>query len=195
MLRTVFSVRCAEARAGSRPACLDTAVLLHERQRLLRADALDAVVEVGADEQREIDERLARDATAFQQASRSIVSGTIGRKVPCARQEFLSRDRKEPHQPRRAEEQRIVVLARGGPDDPRAPPCARPAPRLRTAPGPSAGPSGGATRALPPPSPASGARSWSPSNRRRRCRHARGGRVSALVTLPDRARASQSPAP
>ena len=38
---------------------LDASVLLHERQRLLRSDPLDPVVEIGADEDREIHERLA----------------------------------------------------------------------------------------------------------------------------------------
>ena len=37
---------------------LDASVRLHERQRLLRSDPFDAVVEIGADEDREIDERL-----------------------------------------------------------------------------------------------------------------------------------------
>ena len=48
--------------------------------------------------------------------SSTIVSGTIGRKVPWLGQEFLAGDGQEADQPGRAEQQRVVVLARGRPD-------------------------------------------------------------------------------
>src|SRR5882672_3656242 len=46
---------------------LDAAVPLHQRQRLLRADAFDPLIEIGAHEHREIHEPLAADAPAVEQ--------------------------------------------------------------------------------------------------------------------------------
>ena len=94
---------------------LDAFVRLYERQRLLRSDPFDPVVEIGADEDGEIHERLAIDAPAFEEALEHDRLRDDRPEGPPAGQEFLARDGQEADQPGRAEEQRIVVLARGRP--------------------------------------------------------------------------------
>src|SRR5262249_5214946 len=47
---------------------LDAAVLLNQLERLLRSDPLDAFVEVGANENAEIDQLPARDAVGLEQS-------------------------------------------------------------------------------------------------------------------------------
>ena len=144
----------------------DAAVLLHQLQRLLRPDSLDAVVEIGADEDREIDERLARDAPAVEQPIELDRLRHDRAERPLARQKLFAGDREEAHEPGRAEQQRVVVFARGGPDV-RAMlrPCARPALHLRTAPARWARPSVAAARAPRRPSLSSTATSSSLSSR------------------------------
>ena len=90
---------------------LDAAVLLHQLQRFLRADPFDAIVEVGADQQRKVDEPLAVDLPAVKQPCEFDRLRHDRAERALARQELLSRDGEKPHQPRRAKEQRIVVLA------------------------------------------------------------------------------------
>ena len=65
----------------------------------------------------EIDKPFARDAPARRAAKSScIVSGHDRAERPLARQELFAGNRQEAHEPGRAEEQRVVVFARGRPD-------------------------------------------------------------------------------
>src|SRR5262245_66592527 len=91
-------------------------MLLHELQRLLRPDALDALVKIGAHEDRQIDERFARDTPPGEQPielDRFRHDGTEG---TLARQKLLAGNREKAYERWRAEEQRVVILARGGPE-------------------------------------------------------------------------------
>ena len=102
-------------------------------KRFLRADAFDPVIEIGADENREIDEPFAGDAPAVEQPIEHDRLRHDRPECPLAREKLLAGNRQEAHQPRRAEEQRVVVLARRRPDvAARSRPCAPPALRPRT---------------------------------------------------------------
>ena len=94
----------------------DPPVLLHQRQRLLRSDPLDALVEIGTDEDGEVHQRFTIDAPADEQLLEHDRLRHDRPKGASAGKEFLAGDCQEAHQSGRAEKERVVVLASGRPN-------------------------------------------------------------------------------
>ena len=94
---------------------LETAAPLHQRQRLLGADSLYPLVEVGPDEHRQIDELVSSDPPGVEATCELDHLGLDGSERAFARQEFLARNGEKPDEPRRTEKKRVVILAGRGP--------------------------------------------------------------------------------
>ena len=94
---------------------LDRPVPLHQLQGFFRADAFDALIEVGADQNRQVHQSCARDVPAGEQAFEHDRLGHDRPECPLARKKFPARYRQEADERRRAEEQRVVILARRRP--------------------------------------------------------------------------------
>src|SRR5438093_10577221 len=86
-----------------------------ESNRSLRTDAADAAVEVRPDQDRRVDEFFPRQTEDSEILIEIQEFWRHGARSAAGREEFGRCDREEPHEPRRAEQERIVVFRAGRP--------------------------------------------------------------------------------
>src|SRR2546421_197693 len=89
----------------------DPAKFDDQLQRLLRPNPFHALIEIGADEDREIDELLSADMPVLEKPIQLDQLRHDRTKRPLAREKLLPGDREKPDEPRRAEEKCVIVLA------------------------------------------------------------------------------------
>ena len=85
-------------------------------QRLFRTDSFDTVVEIGTDQDRKVDQLLARNPVVPKHRAGIDQLWRDGSKNTFARKKFFSGDREKTKKARRAEQQAIVIFARRGPN-------------------------------------------------------------------------------
>src|SRR5947209_2870247 len=81
-----------------------------ESNRSLRTDAADARVEVRPDQDRGVDEFFSRQTEGSEILIEIQEFGWHRARSAARREEFCRRDREEPHEPGRAEQERIVIF-------------------------------------------------------------------------------------
>ncbi len=85
-------------------------------QRLFRTDSFDTVVEVGTDQDRKVDQLLARNPVVTKHRAGIDQLWRDSSKNTFARKKFFTGDREKAKKARRAEQQAIVIFARRGPN-------------------------------------------------------------------------------
>src|SRR5438093_9238397 len=89
-----------------------------ESNRGLRTDAADAGVEIRPDQDRRVDEFFPRQTEGSEILIEIQEFWRHGARSAAGREEFGRCDREEPHEPRRAEQERIVVFRARAPQPP-----------------------------------------------------------------------------